>query len=188
VKKLSVFIPGFIISVSFTQIQQPIDKIYWATNNPLTWDHFKGSPDTTREYAAATDCHIDMNYNSRKDTLYVRVETYSTTFDSWIKPKYKTIELLKHEQLHFDVAELFARKLRKTILELRIQKKDAQNALQAIEAANTNAYRKYQDLYDSETDHNLIKKKQEEWEKKITSELKAYEAYSNPDLRIILLK
>lgn len=184
---LSFFVTGLILSALCIQIS-PSDKVFWAKDKPLTWDHFKGTPDTTSKYAAATDCHIDMNYKTRKDTLYVKVETYSTTFDSWVKLKRKTVDLLKHEQLHFDVAELFARKLRKSILELKIQKKDAVNALQAIEAANTNAFGKYQDLYDSETDHNLIRNKQIEWEKKITTELKAYDAYSNPDLKVIMLK
>jgi hypothetical protein len=49
----------------------------------------------------------------RETALDVRVEVEFYPNSSWVKPGRKSTELLKHEQGHFDLTELYARKAEK---------------------------------------------------------------------------
>jgi hypothetical protein len=100
--------------------------------------------------------------------------------ESWSKDK-KSNSLLKHEQLHFDIAELTTRKLRQaysTHVSYDIEATSlfidsVFNRYSKIEFDSINA------LYDTETNHGIIETKQKVWETKITSELKKLEKYAS---------
>jgi predicted secreted Zn-dependent protease len=78
---------------------------------------------------------------------------------------------LTHERLHFDIAELYARLIRKKISELRNENindiKVYNAAIEAILEESNDADTRY----DLETLHGAIQKKQLLWEQKIKSQL-----------------
>ncbi len=174
----------FIVFCSYRQTQPEI--ITWSPNRLLTWNDFKGVPDVNKKHSAITDCNIDWNLKTIKDSLFVNIKANVQPNKSWVKLKAMTKDLLKHEQVHFDITELFARKLRHLVLNSKFPKTGVGNELKKMSFNNTIAFKKYQSLYDSLTNHSLIKAKQLEWEKKIVKELKELDAYSNTDLKILL--
>ena len=89
----------------------------------------------------------------------IDVTTYFYPQLSWKKnSKENNQDLLKHEQLHWDISELYARKLRAAYKKY-IPQKNQKERLQA------------QNAYDLETKHGLLKDAQEKWSDKIREEL-----------------
>jgi predicted secreted Zn-dependent protease len=79
----------------------------------------------------------------------------------------KTAHVLKHEQGHFDIAEIFARKLFRQMTEYRYNNRTYKEDLTAIYDNIVAEKAKMQGDYDRETNHSLNRYKQNEWLKKI---------------------
>jgi len=77
---------------------------------------------------------------------------------------------LKHEQLHFDIAELFSLRL-KGLFENYNYTEDFEYEIQLLFDEKKREYQLMQRQYDEETNHSRVKKKQKEWESYISSEL-----------------
>ena len=91
---------------------------------------------------------------------------------------HKTDYILSHEQGHFDIAEIFARKLHKEMSKYRFNKKTYQKDLKKIYDAVTEEKTEIQNNYDRETNHSINKREQAEWLKKIKEMLEEYEEFS----------
>lgn len=89
-----------------------------------------------------------------------------------------SVKLLEHEQLHFDIAELYARKIRKAIHELQVQKIEDRNKYYAIINKMLDELDSVEDQYDKETIHGMIVKEQAKWEKNIKQQLEELKNYS----------
>jgi hypothetical protein len=103
----------------------------------------------------------------------------SNIFDrtsSWTIDTTKTL-LLSHEQLHFDISELFARKIRRGIEELRIKKVSDKNHYAFLISSKLKERDRYQREYDDDTFHGGIDIIQREWIEKVKKELGQLEAY-----------
>lgn len=166
--------------------QKEPEIIYWSKHNALKWTDFKGSVDATNIHEAISTCDIYFKYKRIGDTLKLIVRCDFLVDKSWVKKDKETIYLLKHEQTHFDIVEIYARKLRQSYSLFKFNKNNYKSELntqyQKINTEKLNC----QVLYDSETDHSKIKAKQLEWEKKVAKELKDLEAYSNTEIKIML--
>ena len=122
--------------LSYIMFKQPntttADILIWNKSKLLTWENFKGTPDTFSKYAAVTNCNIETNFRAKKDTLFIRAVSYMQSSLSWVKIKSKNANLLKHEQVHFDISELYIRKLRQTILSTKFAKTQIGNELNKL--------------------------------------------------------
>jgi hypothetical protein len=87
--------------------------------------------------------------------------------------KRNRLDLLEHEQAHFDLCEVYARRLRKRVEDSNY-KLDIDNAIFEV----FEAFKKRQKLYDQETNHSRNKEKQAEWLKIIANELSELDNYS----------
>ena len=85
--------------------------------------------------------------------------------------KDKTDYLLKHEQLHFDIAELFARKMRKQFSEKKFNLKSMKTEMSNLYKDQFTKLGEYQKEYDKETNHSRITKKQAKWAKDVQEAL-----------------
>ena len=86
--------------------------------------------------------------------------------------------ILSHEQAHFDIAEIYARKLNKL---LRSYKPDENNFTRDVNKIYENVMKEYNDMqeeYDQETNFSINKIKQEEWLGKVSKELDNLNKYS----------
>ena len=156
--------------------------IYWSENLSLTWKDFEGRKIDSTETAAATSVvqiqilpslKSNGNYNCLFFATFHRKKSFSISRD---------LNLLKHEQIHFDIQELFARKIRKYFK--RLIQLDPTNA-----QICSNAFFKYfkelnsyQELYDHETKGSRQKNMQQHWNLKISKELRALEEFSVENL------
>src|SRR6218665_2010601 len=87
------------------------DTLYWIKDRKLTWDDFKGVPDTNSIGGAATYSGFVTKSRYTSDTsVSVVISAVFYKKESWKKTQYQTVLSLQHEQGHFDITEVFARK------------------------------------------------------------------------------
>jgi len=164
-----------------TPPQRPTDGIIWDANTKLNWDDFQGRPLTISKDVAVPIINLAYKYNPVGDSIIITVQAVFHKKKSWQKKKEANLYLLSHEQGHFDLYEIYARKIRKELLKHdKYKRKNAGTYIDKTVAYYTNMLMKEQDLYDNETKHSLDKTMQQEWLQKISDELSALDAYSNP--------
>jgi len=84
---------------------------------------------------------------------------------------------LNHEQLHFDLSEIYARKMRKSFQESNLTGGSLNSIGNSIFLINYQEFQENQNLYDLETGNGIIEDKQTEWNQKIRNELKKLSRY-----------
>lgn len=163
----------FFMSVQFT-VAQDIE-LPWNTNNKLKWSDFKATPDWNHPYAAIT--YSGMSYGFSADVVRgkvfvdYKVNCFFVANKSWVKKRYlRDVELLKHEQLHFDITELFTRKFRKELSDMKFTE-NVKAEIKLVYKRLTSEKVSMQKKYDLETDHSKNKQAQKKWQLKIDSEL-----------------
>lgn len=146
------------------------DYIKWQEDRKLTWDDFKAAPQKLGNTAAMTTTHLGFSYSVTNGKVAYKIDCRFEKIKSWGLVKNDWI--LKHEQGHFDIAEIFARKLNRSINEYQFNRSSFQKDLDAIYKSVVDDKEKFQQQYDDETDYSRNKNKQEEWLMNIESELK----------------
>lgn len=164
-KYMKRFIPLILFMLLFNRVTAQ-DRIYWVENQSLSFDDFWAEP-TIRKVAALSYCGIQFYSCRYRKTPTYRVRAYFEPSQSWSWKNYRYNYVLKHEQLHFDIAELFTRKIRKYFKENAIPIENAVEEYQKF----YNQYIDYQQLYDDETHHGTSDLSQKNWEEKIKTEL-----------------
>jgi len=159
------------------------DAIVWSADRQLTWDDFKAKP--IRELDGARSA---LNYRTavgcRNQRLQVRVLTVFLPAQSSVTYRIISSGLasrvgLAHEQLHFDLAEVFARRIRRMYAELTKPCPRTDDALNALadplfrEAAET------QNRYDDYTRFGESEARQLEWAKRIAADLAELEPWTH---------
>lgn len=157
-------------------------KMQWNEDRQLTWNDFKGVPDMGDSYVASTNSGISFSfsYKVKDGTMTMDYEVLCNFYpeQSWYKSDLVTPYILKHEQTHFDISELYARKLRKAMEETSFSnnpKEEVNTLYQNIEAAR----RKLQTKFDFETDHSKNEPVEIQWRRFVAKELKKYERWKS---------
>jgi len=156
--------------------QQENEIIRWDANRKLTWKDFKAEPENAGSTAALTTTHLGFSYRFTNGKMTYLIESWFEKNRSWGLVKNDWI--LMHEQGHFDIAEIFARKLKKAVTEYHFDNNTFQNDLGNIYDAIVKEKEKFQELYDDETNNSINKSKQQEWLKKIAALLQEYKDFS----------
>ncbi|TYA71545.1 DUF922 domain-containing protein [Seonamhaeicola marinus] len=157
--------------------------ISWNDSYKLTWADFKDSPNPNTSAVAITASGISFGYSIKQtDTQVVgfSTEVYAHFYpeQSWYKPERADAHVLAHEQLHFDITELHARKLRYRISQLGISN-TIKNKLRQLQKDINTELRALQNKYDSETDHSRNFEAQAQWNAYIAKELKTYSRFKS---------
>ena len=153
--------------------QSANDLIEWNESRKLSWSDFTGQPDASSPNAALTSSSINVEFGYDRTTLTYSIKCRFNKMRSW--GKIKTDYILAHEQGHFDIAEIFARKLNKALKAYKFNSSTVGKDVNAI----YDGVIKEQQAYDHETDHSRNPVKQQEWVRKIAEELKTFEKFSN---------
>jgi hypothetical protein len=154
-------------------------QILWHALRPLKIKNFKGDTEK-RPFQAAT--YTRIKYYAKTNLVNGRTKIVTECiFDcnlSYFKPSEQDSIVIDHEQLHFDITEVFARKFRK-----RLKEETTTYALflenhERIFSEVQKEWALKQDEYDSEVyaDHSL----QNKWSSQIKEallNLKEYDAY-----------
>ena len=172
-----MFICLSIFSLSLFAQRDNEELMEWSNNTKLIWSDYKAKPDPESDAAASTSTYLVIDYNIRSDDMTYRIQSLFSKTRSW--GLHKTAYILSHEQGHFDIAEIFARKLHKKMKEYKFNRRTYQNDLDKIYQEVVDAKSAMQNQYDKETNHSINKEKQAQWLKKIEDLLEAYEDYAD---------
>jgi len=147
------------------------DTIRWSSNYKLKWEDFQALPDTTSKFIATTMSSIYYSYHMDDAGFQFNVYCIFIKRESWAIDVAKNNHILNHEQLHFDITEIYARKLKKQLKEYSPNRKTLKADIFSIVSKILEEEENMQDLYDSETDFSNNTKMQKFWCNKIKKEL-----------------
>lgn len=166
----------FLLVFCVIGLQQDEAVLSWNETYKLSWADFKGKPNLNVSAVAITASGISFGFSITKteDNIVTNyrsnVHAYFYPEQSWVKINETDDQVLKHEQLHFDITELFARKLRQRISNL----KGSNNVSAELKKAHNNTLNElsdFQDQYDNETDFSRHTESQIKWTKHVNEEL-----------------
>ena len=171
----SILFGLFLVPSSLFAQSKDEELLEWNASRKLTWNDYKASPDPESDAAASTTSYLAIEYNITSNSFGYKIQSRFSKSLSW--GLHKTEYILSHEQGHFDIAEIFARKLNKKMSEYRFNKRTYQQDLNKIYNDILDEKEKLQNDYDKETNHSIKKEKQAEWLKKIEKMLEAYKEF-----------
>ncbi len=165
--------------------------IYWEDNRPLKWSDFKKEQRGDLPAGAIANVASNMNHNSwkEKDHYLFRVRAFFRTDGSYSIYKDDDNEdtySLRHEQYHFNITEVYARKVRK----------DLTDSIHLLAKMDENTYcnhffMKYywqqsnaQKACDKETKGGNDTLQQKHWEQMVDEELIKLAAYKNTEIKV----
>jgi len=142
----------------------------------LTWNDFKGQPPVSDRVAATTASGISYQFSTSgtKNSYKVdfEISTHFYPNESWYKPDLCDEVILGHEQLHFDISELFARKLRMEFSAATFTHENVKKKIKALYKRNNQELSDFQNRYDAETNFSRNRDAQIIWNEKIAEALK----------------
>ncbi|MEY3397550.1 MAG: hypothetical protein RL220_144 [Bacteroidota bacterium] len=169
------------ISIPLTTIGQE-DTIGWSFNG-LRWEDYKTVLNPASAHDAFTYSGISFEMFEEEDTVHVVFTSYFDRSQSWVRKGHLNDTLLAHEQLHFDIMELYTRKMyaaaepytNKNYREFISQKYE--DRVRKIFSDLYNEQIMRQQNYDVETAHGQIDEEQKKWTEAIHKELSDLKKY-----------
>ena len=188
---LKLFTAGLILILAlvftgFNPANHPVkeeNSIEWSESRKLKWSDFKDSPPRYTSNVALTSYRIKMTYLIEEDEIWFIVKCEFIGDDSWVRRWGMNDYILNHEQKHFDLAEIHARKLRKKLSETSfkgVKLREVDKIINRFYAEVWDECGEAQILYDEETDHSINKRSQSVWDEKISDGLSTLNKYSKP--------
>ena len=162
----------------------PFEKeIIWNSHRRLNRNDFKGSIEN-RPFEAATNSSIRVRLHNKtlNGKSIISVEAFFNCQNSYFKGTTNAIETMEHEQGHFDITEIYARKLRKEMIEQIHSQSDLEQKYENIYRQITNENYINQDKYDTEIykDSSL----QKQWLLKIQQDLDSLKEFEETNISI----
>jgi hypothetical protein len=167
-----------VVAASFTKPvkEETTETIPWSARRILSWNDFQGAPRRNTDAVASTSTSLGIAYQLRNGELTYEVTCTFSKPKSWGSTR--TPYILAHEQAHFDITELFARKLNQRLQEYQFNKKSYRQDLNAIYQSVVAEKEAMQQAYDGETDHSRRKRIQYEWLDRIEKMLEQTTPYA----------
>ncbi len=144
--------------------------IIWSKDRKLKWSDYKGFLEENTPIAALSWIGLEykvISYSTEKYLLAINAIFNCEELGIWMEKT--NDQILKHEQLHFDIGEIYARKLRMRLL-------NSQNifthpvmfdSLEKYCDFYSDSLKDYQSRYDEETRGSLNTVNQEKWNNEV---------------------
>ena len=169
------------IKADVYKIPNPTDyekEIIWSSTRKLTIEDFKASTEN-RPFQAAT--YSSFKYSIQPKALFSKsytmdVYTFFDCHNSYFKSSPDDSLVLAHEQIHFDMSELYSRKFIKRMMEEARSMDEVWSLHEKISYAISTELNKKQDEYDSEVYMN--RELQSKWDAWIREELEKTKEFS----------
>ncbi len=155
----------------------PSKYIDWSHHNRLSWNDFKGSSKNWGYVSALTASAIEYHYDCDGQHISVSAKAIFIPDESWVKSGSKNEYILAHEQLHFDITEVYARKLRMR-LDKEVNHCDDVHKISKIADKVMDEWKQEQKKYDLESKHSINREMQDYWLGKVAADLELYAAYA----------
>ncbi len=157
-------------------------RIEWKEDRKLVWSNFKSNKNNQhgKDIVAYTHCgwvYSVVKSSNPKGAVKVNIETIFNEDKSWKDDTRITDYVCSEPQKHFDIAEIYARKIRKEIISKIKTSGDYDRYFQTIYNRILKDYRNFQALYDGVTEHGMNKEKQSEYNAIISNELEQLKDY-----------
>lgn len=152
------------------------EKLTWSETRRLTWDDFKGAPESENPHHALTAANLAVDAKCSSNAFSYDVKCVFLPEESWSKNK-KSESLLKHEQLHFDLTEVHARQLRKKLKTLGSSCSNLKGNLTVTVNEAFKAWKAEQELFDKSCSHGLNKPEEAAWADNIKLRLDQLQAF-----------
>ncbi|HTR20698.1 MAG TPA: DUF922 domain-containing protein [Gemmatimonadales bacterium] len=175
---------------------RPDAAIPWSPGRLLAWNDFAGTPPQpdTRE-AARTTTVLYYAWRCRgaaTSSFEFAAIAGFVPRDSWVRPGIpadtaNAARVLRHEQTHFDLAEVYARRMRQRLETVSHPCARTNAELESVAGQLVRDEADAQRRYDAETDHSLVVARQAEWEQQVANDLASLSRYAgrvihgNPD-------
>lgn len=155
---------------------QNYETISWKAGKRLTWNDFQGGIPHNARAAATTASGITYRFSTTGTREYMevdfKVDTYFYPNKSWYQPELCDAVILSHEQLHFDISELYARKLKERLSKAKYTRKNVKTKVKAIYRKINEELNDFQNKYDNETNFSRDREQQAIWNEKIAKTLR----------------
>jgi hypothetical protein len=165
-------------------------EVMWVSESPIHWEFFLAPPPpdaAARTEAAAIHMTIrwslayvvayDARTRSWKGTIdrsTIEVTNTMEPFLSWVVPGKESADILNHEQRHFDLNEVYRRKLLAALEQISAQHESAEETKAALKQEIDATVQKIldklkemQEIYDVETAHGSDRTGQTTWDERI---------------------
>jgi hypothetical protein len=158
------------------------DTLIWKSDSMLTREDFKAKRGGSAYGVTAS--FIYLYQKEKSGNMLFTVEAIFLKSKSFLKDESPYI--IKHEQLHFDISELYARKLRKAISDKDFKKvKKTVEVIQQLYNRASADCNKEQDKYDNDTEHSINAAKQQVWNESIAKQLAELSDYASTEVNIV---
>jgi hypothetical protein len=184
------FIIIYLLNFFFVQNNQD-SIIKWKKDNKLKWIDYEAILKKETPVAAVSSVGIYsafISINNEKSLIEIYAGFDKKKSAVWNVKANDNI--LTHEQGHFDLVELYSRKMRKYLSnnQYKIDFYNYEIELDKLFNLYDDSLKNMQDQYDWETHFSLELEKQIMWTKTIKSELKNLDIYSNTFVTIYFKK
>jgi hypothetical protein len=164
-------------------MQVAAESIVWTAERRLTWDDFRGRPDITSGAGAMTVYLLSYDGTCLGETFDSRVFSAFLPDQSWVKtavllaPAHVSQQALAHEQTHFDLSEVSARRMRRAIAALKQPCSMSDEQLNAVVDPFLRGDFERQRRYDRDTGYGSVSTWQRDWDVRVGRELTELGAY-----------
>lgn len=151
--------------------------IPWLHERMLNWEDFQCAPQRNTDAVASTSTSLGLAYQFDGRKLSYSITCKFSKTKSW--GALKTDYILAHEQGHFDVTEIYARKLHHALTAYTVNSRTYKNDINRIYEKIVKEKEHLQNLYDGQSDHSRNRKVQANWAEIIGALLEETEPYAN---------
>jgi predicted secreted Zn-dependent protease len=169
-------IEAAVIREALPSKEEDAELIPWIFERRLTWEDFLSEPKRNSDAVASTSTTLGLAYQVENGQLSYRITCHFSKHKSW--GLLRTDYILAHEQGHFDITEIFARKLYKELQEYPFNRKTYRSDVNAIYNRVVKEKEAMQAAYDGESDHSRSRRLQYDWLEKIDTMLEETEPWS----------
>ncbi|GAA4885149.1 hypothetical protein GCM10023311_04680 [Flaviramulus aquimarinus] len=175
-----------LVLCCFLSVQKDEPVLPWNASYKLAWTDFKAKPNDKVSAVAITASGITFGYSiTKKDNGQVtrfksEVHAHFYPEQSWYKKERANNHILGHEQLHFHITELYARKFRQRVSHLKVSN-NIRKELKTIHNSINKELAQMQDNYDDETNYSIHVESQLQWKTYITGELQKLSKFKSVD-------
>jgi hypothetical protein len=178
-----VYLAIVTLPLIFTDLHSQTDNgssICWEESYKLSWADFQGvvpASNSSDNIYAITSCNIVISIQTIGNEFDFKVENKFLKHKSWTTGDLRNF--LDHEQLHFDVAELYTRKIRNSIDSLNSIGCDSlalyKNEFDRLFSLKDRLNR----LYDEETSYGNDSTAQSRWKHFVMCELRKLDPFAS---------
>lgn len=173
--KYSLFVLLFFSIIGDTIFNDKF--IYWDDGFFLKKCHFKGKPELASTYSAVSYTGFSKSLFFEGSFVSVEIKSYFNCEKSWIKMELATIELLRHEQTHFNITEMYRRKLNEELLSFKFNMPKVKHQFDSIYEQSKSKLKFFQEKYDLETSYGTDSTMQRNWDILVLDKIKSLSSF-----------